>query len=112
MSVLERYIDANVDDVTCLIAKFLNMFVNDSPYLESHEVDNFILRNGRTLCAWYGMFWHLVSLLIYESTSVHGSFIIFSGLTSQTSGLVFFFECLSLMRNPSRFYCRNVFKKT
>jgi len=56
MSVLERYIGANVEDVTCLIAKFLNMFVNDSPFLESHEVDNFILRNGRALCAWYACY--------------------------------------------------------
>ncbi|KAJ7709877.1 hypothetical protein B0H17DRAFT_1029591 [Mycena rosella] len=54
MNVLEHYITARVDDVSCLTAKFLNTFLNDSPFLESYEVDNFILRNGRMLseCAW------------------------------------------------------------
>jgi hypothetical protein len=52
MSALECYVDANVEDVTCLIAKFLNLFISDSPFLEPYEVDNFILRNGRTLCMW------------------------------------------------------------
>lgn len=52
MNVLERYISANVDEVSCLVAKFLHMFVMDSPFLETHEVDNFILRNGSMLCAW------------------------------------------------------------
>jgi len=94
MSVLERYIDANVDEVTRLVAKFLNMVVNDSPYLESYEVDNFILRNGRTLCAWYVVTWRLESPLLHHSPSVHGSFMTSSSLISQASGLVSFFECL------------------
>ncbi|KAF7338262.1 hypothetical protein MVEN_02051500 [Mycena venus] len=53
--VLENCVTARVDDVSCLTAKFLNTFLNDSPFLESHEVDNFVLRNGRmlALCAWY-----------------------------------------------------------
>ena len=105
MSVLERYIDANVDDVTCLIAKFLNMFVNDSPYLESHEVDNFILRNERTLCAWYAFcWWYLV--LRFDPPSVHGTSTTFSVLISPASELVSFSECLSSTRNRSNFYCR------
>ena len=53
MNALERYVAANVDDVTCFVAKFLNMFVTDASLLEPYEVDNFILRNGRVLCAWY-----------------------------------------------------------
>ncbi|KAJ7172444.1 hypothetical protein C8R46DRAFT_149097 [Mycena filopes] len=55
MRVLEEYVAARVDEsVACLTAKFLNTFLNDSPFLESYEVDNFILRNGRMLafCAW------------------------------------------------------------
>ncbi|KAJ7109404.1 hypothetical protein C8R44DRAFT_286771 [Mycena epipterygia] len=54
MNVLEQYVAARVDDVSCLTAKFLNTFLNDSPFLESYEVDNFVLRNGRMLaqCAW------------------------------------------------------------
>ncbi|KAL0581716.1 hypothetical protein V5O48_000298 [Marasmius crinis-equi] len=50
MNVLETYLSANNDNITCIIAKFLNLFLMSSPYLEAHEVDNFILRNGRMLC--------------------------------------------------------------
>lgn len=56
MNALDRYVQAQVDDVSCYIAKFLNTFVTDSSLLEPYEVDNFILRNGRVLCAWYGFF--------------------------------------------------------
>ncbi|KAF7294902.1 hypothetical protein MIND_01028100 [Mycena indigotica] len=59
LSALEAYITANNEEVISIAAKFLNAFLNDSPYLESYEVDNFILRNGRMLakCAWqfYGI---------------------------------------------------------
>lgn len=53
MSVLSSYLEANNDDVSCLIAQFVNMFITDSPYLEPHEIDNFILRNGVLLSKWY-----------------------------------------------------------
>ena len=53
MNALERYVEANVEDITCFVAKFLNTFVTDVSLLEPYEVDNFILRNGRVLCAWY-----------------------------------------------------------
>ncbi|KIK57795.1 hypothetical protein GYMLUDRAFT_228917 [Collybiopsis luxurians FD-317 M1] len=49
MNVLATYAAAGIDDVTCLIAKFLNTFLTDSPSLESYEIDNFILRNGEML---------------------------------------------------------------
>lgn len=52
MDALDRYVQANIEDVSCFIAKFLNTFVTDSSLLEPYEVDNFILRNGRVLCAW------------------------------------------------------------
>ncbi|KAJ7449837.1 hypothetical protein FB451DRAFT_1286715 [Mycena latifolia] len=54
MNVLEHYITAKVDDVSCSTAKFLDTFLNNSPFLESYEIDNFVLRNGRMLaqCAW------------------------------------------------------------
>ncbi|KAF9264659.1 hypothetical protein L218DRAFT_195329 [Marasmius fiardii PR-910] len=51
MVALESYLSTNNETVACIIAKFLNCFLMDSPYLELHEVDNFILRNGRVLCA-------------------------------------------------------------
>ena len=53
MDALDRYMALHIDDVSCLIAKFLHLYLTDSPYLESYEVDNFILRNGRFLAFWY-----------------------------------------------------------
>lgn len=52
MDALELYMAVNSDDILCLVAKFLNLFLTDSPYLEPYEVDNFILRNGRLLATW------------------------------------------------------------
>jgi hypothetical protein len=53
MDALGRYMGLNINDVSCLIAKFLSLYLTDSPYLEPYEVDNFILRNGRFLALWY-----------------------------------------------------------
>lgn len=52
LQALELYVDVGDEEVTCLIAKFLNQFMADSPFLESYEVDNFILRNGKLLSTW------------------------------------------------------------
>lgn len=52
LQALGLYVDAGDEEVTCLIAKFLNQFMADSPFLEPYEVDNFILRNGRLLSTW------------------------------------------------------------
>lgn len=53
MNILERYSNAGIDEVSCLIAQFLNSFITESSFLEPYEVDNFILRNGKVLCTWY-----------------------------------------------------------
>lgn len=53
MRALELYVEADVDEVSCIVAKFLNMFLTESPLVESYEGDNFILRNGKMLAAWY-----------------------------------------------------------
>ncbi|KAJ3801305.1 hypothetical protein GGU11DRAFT_741651 [Lentinula aff. detonsa] len=67
MNVLASYVAVGIEEVTCLIAKFLNVFVTDSPTLESHEVDNFILRNGEMManCAFkfYDIQRHDISFL-------------------------------------------------
>lgn len=55
MLALESYATADVDSVLSLTAKFLNTYCNDLPLLEGYETDNFILRNGRALCAWYDL---------------------------------------------------------
>ncbi|KAI6166988.1 hypothetical protein EDD17DRAFT_1752337 [Pisolithus thermaeus] len=39
-------------EIVGLAAKFLHSFMMNSPYLESFEVDNFILRNVKALCTW------------------------------------------------------------
>lgn len=53
MASLEIYLGSNIEDVSCLVAKFLNMFLAESPFLEVFEADNFILRNGKVLASWY-----------------------------------------------------------
>lgn len=77
MNALEHYVAARVDDVACLVAKFLNTFLNDSPFLQSYEVDNFVLRNGIMLTQW----WVPLSpsrLSIVLKSAVHGNFMIFN----------------------------------
>lgn len=54
LKALMLYLQSNVDDVVALVAKFLNIFIMDSPFLEGFEVDNFILRNGKLVSLWYG----------------------------------------------------------
>lgn len=49
---IELYLTISSDDISCVIAKFLHMFLTESPLLEPYEVDNFILRNGRLLSVW------------------------------------------------------------
>ena len=53
MASLELYLGSHIEDVSCMTAKFLNMFLTESPFLEVFEADNFILRNGKVLASWY-----------------------------------------------------------
>ncbi|GLB34930.1 putative response to drug [Lyophyllum shimeji] len=55
MEAINHYMAVNIEDISCLVAKFLYLFITDCPYLEPYEVDNFILRNGKLLatCAWH-----------------------------------------------------------
>ncbi len=52
MAALKSYVDQKYEDLSCLVAKFFNAFINDTPWVESYEVDNFVLRNEAALCAW------------------------------------------------------------
>jgi hypothetical protein len=52
MESIEKYIQCRDDIASCLVAKFLSMFLVNSPLLEAYEIDNFILRNGRILSKW------------------------------------------------------------
>ncbi|KAK7019346.1 hypothetical protein R3P38DRAFT_2978554 [Favolaschia claudopus] len=70
---VESYVTARVDDVACLAAKFLNIFLNESPFLKSFEVDNFVLRNGRVLalCAW-----HFYDVQRHEVSAIRATFFL------------------------------------
>ncbi|KAF7363482.1 hypothetical protein MSAN_01004100 [Mycena sanguinolenta] len=73
LAVVENYVTAKVDDVSCLAAKFLNIFLIDSPFLESFEIDNFVLRNGRmlALCAW-----HFYDIQVHEISTIRTTFFL------------------------------------
>jgi len=53
LTALQLYIQSDVEEVVCLTAKFINLFLTDTPFLESFEIDNFVLRNGRLITLWY-----------------------------------------------------------
>jgi hypothetical protein len=53
MLVLSNLVATGMEQVVCLIAKFLHSFIMHTSLLEAHEVDNFVLRNGSTLYPWY-----------------------------------------------------------
>ena len=88
MDALDRYMALNVDDVSCLIAKFLSLYLMDSPYLEPYEVDNFILRNGRFLAFWYVVSY--VNISLTSLSIVPGSCTVSSALRYQVSELSFY----------------------
>ena len=52
---LSAYIESTLYDVHFLIAQFLCSFINDATFVESYEVDNFILRNSQFMTKWYGL---------------------------------------------------------
>ena len=52
MKAIKLYVEQHVDELSCLLAKFLNAFIYEAALVESYEVDNFILRNCSTLSAW------------------------------------------------------------
>ena len=52
MNAVKLYVDQHLDELSCMLAKFLNAFVSQSAFVESYEVDNFVLRNSATMSAW------------------------------------------------------------
>ncbi|KAH9856975.1 hypothetical protein C2E23DRAFT_892456 [Lenzites betulinus] len=51
IDALRSYVETGMDEVTCVVAKFLDAFMYHAPFVESYEVDNFILRNGASICS-------------------------------------------------------------
>ncbi|KAF8478567.1 hypothetical protein DFH94DRAFT_633058 [Russula ochroleuca] len=56
---LGEYVNARQEGINVIVARFFYLFAKECSLLETHEVDNFILRNARVLssCVWsfYGM---------------------------------------------------------
>lgn len=52
IETLRSYVQADVSEVTTVVAKFFKMVISEAPLLESFEIDNIILRNGVPLAAW------------------------------------------------------------
>lgn len=100
MDALDRYMALNINDVSCLIAKFLGLYLTESPYLEPYEVDNFILRNGRFLALWYVA--RRDSILLTIFSIVLGNSMASSTLRYQISELFFYCGRWSWTRSLSR----------
>ncbi|KAI0306458.1 hypothetical protein B0F90DRAFT_1808156 [Multifurca ochricompacta] len=54
VQALGDYVNARQEEISVIIAKFFYLFVKECSLLETHEVDNFILRNAGVLssCVW------------------------------------------------------------
>ncbi|KAH9951250.1 hypothetical protein B0H21DRAFT_272251 [Amylocystis lapponica] len=73
MEALKSYVETEVEEVSCLAAKFLNAFVNDAAFVESYEVDNFILRNGSTLCT---CMWQFYAIQLPEISTMRTALLL------------------------------------
>ncbi|KAG1772712.1 hypothetical protein EDD22DRAFT_947279 [Suillus occidentalis] len=60
MLVLSTLVATGMENVVCLIAKFLHSFIMHASLLEAHEVDNFVFRNGK----------HPISMSFHEFMSL------------------------------------------
>lgn len=49
---LGDYVNTRQEETSVIVAKFFYLFVKECTLLETHEVDNFILRNARVLSSW------------------------------------------------------------
>ncbi|KAG1753463.1 hypothetical protein EDB19DRAFT_1903124 [Suillus lakei] len=67
MLVLSTLVATGMEQIICLIAKFLHSFIMHTSLLEAHEVDNFVLRNGSTL---YPCIWHFYGIQHHEIASI------------------------------------------
>lgn len=52
MNAVKIYVEQHHDGLSIMLAKFFNAFVTQSVFVESYEVDNFVLRNSATMSAW------------------------------------------------------------
>jgi hypothetical protein len=108
LAVIERYMDANVDDVSCVIAKFFHILFEDAdpPLMQSYEVDNFIVRSAKMLCTWCCLSIDSRCLLLKPShLSVPGTFMAFNATRSLALGQHFYFVSSLLIPVLSKNLC-------
>lgn len=53
IKLLTRIAVNGPEDICIIIAKFLSALVSDSSHIDSQDIDNFILQNGKALAQWY-----------------------------------------------------------
>ncbi|KAG0707722.1 hypothetical protein DFH29DRAFT_594927 [Suillus ampliporus] len=94
MLVLSTLVATGMEQVVCLIAKFLHSFITHASLLEAHEVDNFVLRNGSTL---YPCIWHFYGIQHHEIASIRTTLFLRILIVDPQS----FHEFVSLMSGPT-----------
>lgn len=52
MSALKRYVNLGIDEITCIVAEFLDVVLGDSRVSNEVRVDDFITLHGTMLCEW------------------------------------------------------------
>jgi len=52
MKAIELHLQTRSDDVARIIAQFIHACFTSSSYIETHEMDNFILKNQINLSQW------------------------------------------------------------
>lgn len=113
MLVLSTLVATGMENVVCLIAKFLHSFIMHASLLEAHEVDNFVFRNGSTLYPWYAQLdlyvvigqtispyhsiWHFYGIQHHEISSIRTALFLRILIVDPQS----FHEFMSLMSGPT-----------
>ncbi|KAG2054622.1 hypothetical protein BDR06DRAFT_982221 [Suillus hirtellus] len=94
MLVVSTLVATGMEQVVCLIAKFLHSFIMHASLLEAHEVDNFVLRNGSTL---YPCIWHFYGIQHHEIASIRTTLFLRISIVDPQS----FYEFMSSMSGPT-----------
>ncbi|KAI9070388.1 hypothetical protein FKP32DRAFT_1586228 [Trametes sanguinea] len=73
IDALRSYVETGLEEVSCLAARFFDAFVHHAPFVESYEVDNFILRNGPSLCT---CMWQFYAVQAPEISTIRTSLLL------------------------------------
>ncbi|KAI0748219.1 hypothetical protein C8Q80DRAFT_1104066 [Daedaleopsis nitida] len=67
IDALTTYVETGLDELSCIVAKFLDAYMHHAQLVEGYEVDNFILRNGSSLCT---CIWQLYTVQASEISTI------------------------------------------